>query len=1306
MESTAKVSTEDSMDDASDASPARTVARTEQAARLTISSLRLENFKSYGGTVDVGPFHKSFSSIVGPNGSGKSNVIDAMLFVFGRRAKQLRHSKLRELIHHSDTHPSVSSATVTVYFQEIIDTGEGDDDYEVVSGSDFSVARRAFKNDTSKYYLDGKEVKMSQVVDLLKAKGVDLDNNRFLILQGEVELISMMKPKALTPSDEGLLEYLEDIIGSNRHVDAIADSAKRVEVLNDERSHKLKVVKATERERDAVEDARKEAELYLEKERDLLSKKTRLTNWNISKLHNVAEGHRQREEVAAKELEVSKISLKEAEEKAKTIQDLFEAKKRDANKLSDRLNASKERYAAAERADIQFSTELKALNAKQSKLQQTAERESARVQDALKQIELHNSAKSDAEESIVGLQSALEKANKALDEIRGRVHELSEPLRESLDLKQSELLPFKDVVNLCQQDVDVLRAEHELLLCTLNEPSSNLAKATETLSQLKSELLATKAEQTALVEQRTICHSEVAMKRNELEKHRASLKKVTSNVSDLRRSVEDAKQVMESVASSSRLFTALYSATRSGHLTGVVGRLGDLGSIDPKYGTAAGAAAGSFLDNMVVKTAEDAQACIKLMREQNLGRSTFIILEKLEYLSTKMQATRFDGPRLFDLLHVPDGSNRIAFYLAMRDTLVANSIEEARRMAFKPTRLNRVVSLRGELIESSGAMTGGGGGPPRFRLGATSPALPITEGGDLRSAEAIQHDLEKALIHVKESSELIASIEFECRRQALNLEEIGTSLVKSSNRVSSLEAQVKEVTSSIPRLKVVAASAAALLADENSPEMKKIFALRDRLTGADLALQTAKDACVDMEAAIRSQVAQLQELNSTDEIKGATELVDKTEQDISHQRGIVSSSYSRSLASQKNADSAKVLAAKALKSIEQVHRDREGIKEKRAVLEDGAQELANKFKQLEADHDAAAEEVKSLAKDHSAVKSELKGLRLAELSSMERVNEAHRARVLCENEMSSMRKDLKAVQRKLKEEMKVAVEGPGDETSVQESLDKSSDSRSAPDEMRSRPESDRAADREEAQWLAMSSTPDAASDEELSSRAEKELEMSIAVLQGEVANMKPNIASISEYRRKNAEYRMQVTELDNLTAQRDLARKENDDLRKARLDDFMNGYSIITLKLKEIYQMITLGGDAELELVDSLDPFSEGIIFSVRPPKKSWKNISNLSGGEKTLSSLALVFALHHFKPTPLYFMDEIDAALDFKNVGIVANYVKERTKNAQFIIISLRNNMFELADRLVGIYKTHNTTKSVTVNPRAFIIPSASTVA
>src|ERR1700691_3664266 len=189
-----------------------------------------------------------------------------------------------------------------------------------------------------------------------------------------------------------------------------------------------------------------------------------------------------------------------------------------------------------------------------------------------------------------------------------------------------------------------------------------------------------------------------------------------------------------------------------------------------------------------------------------------------------------------------------------------------------------------------------------------------------------------------------------------------------------------------------------------------------------------------------------------------------------------------------------------------------------------------------------------------------------------------------------------------------------------------------------------------------------------------------------------DLGVLREYRRRVEEHATRSADLAESLESRDTAKKRCDELRKLRLEGFMEGFSIISMRLKEMYQMITMGGNAELELVDSLDPFSEGILFSVMPPKKSWKNIANLSGGEKTLSSLSLVFALHHYKPAPLYVMDEIDAALDFKNVSIVGNYIKERTRNSQFLIISLRNNMFELAERLVGIYKTHNATKSVTI--------------
>lgn len=171
--------------------------------------------------------------------------------------------------------------------------------------------------------------------------------------------------------------------------------------------------------------------------------------------------------------------------------------------------------------------------------------------------------------------------------------------------------------------------------------------------------------------------------------------------------------------------------------------------------------------------------------------------------------------------------------------------------------------------------------------------------------------------------------------------------------------------------------------------------------------------------------------------------------------------------------------------------------------------------------------------------------------------------------------------------------------------------------------------------------------DELTDLDKNVLKGEIAILEEKTQNANVDMGVIAEYRRRVEEHAARSNDLAEAVSQRDAAKKRCEDLRRIRLEGFMEGFSIISLRLKEMYQMITMGGNAELELVDSLDPFAEGILFSVMPPKKSWKNISNLSGGEKTLSSLALVFALHHYKPTPLYVMDEIDAALDFRNVSV-----------------------------------------------------------
>ena len=116
---------------------------------------------------------------------------------------------------------NLPSCKVSVHFVEIRDKDEHGEDYEIIEGSELEVSRAAFSDNTNKYYINGRGSNYKEVTDLLKKAGIDLDHNRFLILQGEVELISLMPPKARAEGETGMLEYLEDIIGSNRLIEEI-----------------------------------------------------------------------------------------------------------------------------------------------------------------------------------------------------------------------------------------------------------------------------------------------------------------------------------------------------------------------------------------------------------------------------------------------------------------------------------------------------------------------------------------------------------------------------------------------------------------------------------------------------------------------------------------------------------------------------------------------------------------------------------------------------------------------------------------------------------------------------------------------------------------------------------------------------------------------------------------------------------------------------------------------------------------------------------------------------------------------------
>jgi structural maintenance of chromosome 4 len=147
----------------------------------------------------------------------------------------------------------------------------------MVPDSEFVISRTAHRSNKSDYYINDRKSNFTEVTDHLKSKGVDLDNNRFLILQGEVEQISMMKPKGQTEHETGLLEYLEDIIGTNKYVEKLEEGAKALEELNERRQGIVARVKIAERERDALESEKAAAEAYLAKEQECIEAQSELS---------------------------------------------------------------------------------------------------------------------------------------------------------------------------------------------------------------------------------------------------------------------------------------------------------------------------------------------------------------------------------------------------------------------------------------------------------------------------------------------------------------------------------------------------------------------------------------------------------------------------------------------------------------------------------------------------------------------------------------------------------------------------------------------------------------------------------------------------------------------------------------------------------------------------------------------------------------------------------------------------------------------------------------------------------------------
>ncbi|KAG0242339.1 hypothetical protein BGX31_000372 [Mortierella sp. GBA43] len=1209
----------------------------EITPRLVIEKMVLVNFKSYAGRQEIGPFHKSFTSVVGPNGSGKSNVIDALLFVFGYRASKMRQGKLSELIHNSSGAEDLDSCTVEIHFCEILDL-PGPDNFERIQGSTLVVARQAFQNNSSKYFVNNFLSSYTAVTSLLKGRGIDLDHKRFLILQGEVESIAQMKAKAQNEHEDGLLEYLEDIIGTSAYKETIEKSAVELEALNDERSERLTRVKYVEKERDSLEERKREAEAFLKNGNTLAVKQSALYQiylWECNKKST-------KEETTIEQLTAK---LEEDQNKHKGLRDEIQELEskhgtlvKECEKMDKEVNEILKQSAKIDAEDVKMKEQKKHLDNKEKKTAKALSSDKQSSSTNLSNITNYKDDLVKQQEKLEDLEKHLAESEAELEKIRDSLKGRTEDFTQQIEDHQKELAPWTAQISEGQSAIDIAQSEHDLLKQKSENLKTNYDDAQKALEALKKSQASKNLEIMELKDS-------IETSGGQIEEMKRKLKEMSDKESFLkdkataaRSRAEEARVSQQKTQSRSTVLNSLMRQRDIGMINGIHGRLGNLGAIDDMYDVAVSTACPA-LDNIVVDNVEVGQQCVEFVRKNNLGRVSLILLNQLPKRDLSPIQTPENVPRLFDLVRPADPKFAPAFYSVMQDTLVAEDLRQANRIAFGKQRW-RVVTLDGQLIDKSGTMTGGGN---RVMKGAMSSKIST---GEFTPEVLMKLESDKDKAETEYSFLLREKLSLE---RELNSTQV--TVPKNQMRLSMLEmdvqANVKRIADSEKRVEALSNEITPKKADtDRMNELAELISKRKAgMEGVKKKAQSIEAKIKDLQQKIldaggvrlRAQKAKV------DEIRGHIKATDGniTETNVLKNRA--------------QADQVKLTTqiSKHEKELTEVSEQLNKLKEEIKVKKQEADAIRMK-----------ADEAKSAMEDKKEEMEEMK----KELDARVKViNKIRTAEVEMRNQLEDLQRSLAEHRRRIKHWKDLL-----SELTLQE------------------------VDYEEDEVIAELQE---FSEADLDLIDKEELEQQIQELEKDLSSAKPNLSVLDEYKKREEEYLSRAKDLEEITLRREEAKKAYDELRKRRLDEFMAGFQIISMRLKEMYQMITLGGNAELELVDSLDPFSEGIIFSVMPPKKSWKNISNLSGGEKTLSSLALVFALHHYKPTPLYVMDEIDAALDFRNVSIVANYIKERTRNAQFVIISLRNNMFELADRLVGIYKTDNKTKSISINPSAITV-------
>ncbi|MBE5742548.1 MAG: chromosome segregation protein SMC [Clostridiales bacterium] len=1171
---------------------------------MNFKKIELIGFKSFADKQEI-QFDNGVTCIVGPNGCGKSNVSDAVRWVLGEQsAKTLRGSSMQDVIFSgTQNRKSLSYCEVSLTFDNTNRIFKNLEYDEVV------FTRKLFRSGESEYYINKKIARLRDIVDLLHECGVSKEGYT-VIGQGKVSEILSSKPedrRSIFEEAVGIAKTKTKRLETSRKLDRTRDNITRiVDITTELERQREPLRKAADKTRAAraLTDQLKyhEVNTYLYKYDNAATSKDKI-NLRIS---GIEDELKVRNEEYDNTVKAYNQHLKEIDEADENISRLNE-------ELIDKTQAFERQSGEAK----VYNERITSMRGEIGRLTKETGEARTRVAELERKIREKGEYTVTCQKEIEKLEEKSISINEELIKVIDKIAEGDRLARSA----QQEMLANAETLADIKQNIGSLSTE----MSVMNERQKTTHEKMQALSHKMSEQVAENtlktAELNALDKKINQIKEEIRDKENDIASTSEYISSIDAKINTLNSAIavlesnkklySNLKESYEGYPSSvRRLMTD--AKTNPELAKKIKGLVSDIIKTDSKYEIAISTALGVAVQHIATATPEDAQYLIQYLRQTGAGTATFLPVSAMKMRAvgddTKTALKDRGALGLATELISYDSYFESVISFLLGNTLVVDNLDNAVAIAKKYRFGFKIVTLEGDVLNTSGSMTGGSRKQGTANLLAMDRKVEEIE----KELSARKTDKDRLVARKEQLLKQVEEQKADCEQAQTELQQIKVDAATLRERISSLEISIEDIRGEIESHKDDISLINLRLSDLNKQYTdieqgnEELSKKKENATFDAEKYQEDYDGYTARRNELTAENLKVQERTVflKGEIKASNEEIERMKAEKIEKETLLSANAEK--VNQLNSSVTKLLDEVAKVSLTDTEKEYlDAIRAKRDKIASRKYELNEEIKQDNLKRDMIQAEITKLGES-----------KFKEETALTRIDT-----------------ELEYLQTRVWEEYQITYET--------------------------------------ALPLRDENYDIITSNSEISSLKKK-----INAL-GNI-----NYNAIEEFEELDGRYQDMMTQKDDLLKAEEDLKSVIKQLTDEMSATFAEGFAKIRANFTRIFKELFGGGTADLvlETGETDDPLEQGIEIVAEPPGKKLQKISLLSGGEMSLTAIAILFAILRLRPMPFVVLDEIEAALDDANVERFAKYLKNFSQETQFIVITHKKVTMELGDALYGV--------------------------